>query len=232
MTPCVTLRIVADDGDKLEIVKARCSSCGGSRNHEVIATKTVDDSEEEIGYYGRTEYQIVRCQGCEDVRFRTSSINSEDLDEEGHSVETVQVYPDNLQRGRPANKELIGLPSAVGAMYREALGAFNAGAKVLAGGGLRAIVEAICKDRSIKGKNLQEKIDRLVGEGLLAKPQADLLHEERYLGNAALHELEAPADSDLTLGFEIIEALLITIYVLPAKAKRLQRNRLESKTEP
>ena len=38
-------------------------------------------------------------------------------------------------------------------MYREALAAFNAGATVLTGEGLRAIVEALCKD------TLQEKID-------------------------------------------------------------------------
>ena len=38
-------------------------------------------------------------------------------------------------------------------MYREALAAFNAGANVLTGGGLRAIVEALCKD------NLQKKIN-------------------------------------------------------------------------
>ena len=31
-------------------------------------------------------------------------------------------------------------------MYREALAAFNAGANVLTGGGLRAIVEALCKE--------------------------------------------------------------------------------------
>ena len=40
-------------------------------------------------------------------------------------------------------------------MYREALAAFNAGANVLTGGGLRAIVEALCKEND----NLQKKID-------------------------------------------------------------------------
>jgi hypothetical protein len=53
-------------------------------------------------------------------------------------------------------------------------------------------VEAICIDRKVSGQDLQKKIDDLVSKGLLEKPQVDLLHEERYIGNAALHEILPP----------------------------------------
>ncbi len=212
---------------KPTLVKAPCSSCGGERNHVVVSEHNTTSDPDEDGYYFETSHQIIRCQGCEDLRFREIYADEFDLDENDQPLEHVTIYPDQARKGRPFNKELgNGLPTNVVGMYKEALGAFNAGAKVLAGGGLRAIVEAICKDRAIAGINLQKKIDRLVEAGLLAQPQADLLHEERFIGNAALHELEAPPDDDLTIGFEIIEALLITIYVLPDKAKKLKDKRV------
>jgi len=93
------------------------------------------------------------------------------------------------------------------------------------GGGLRAIVEAICLDQSVGGGTLQAKIDDLVGKGLLAKPQAELLHEERYIGNAALHEMLSPSKRDVEDGLAIVEGLMNTIYTLPLRAARLREKR-------
>ena len=90
---------------------------------------------------------------------------------------------------------------------------------------MRAIVEALCQDKNVQGGNLQEKIDNLARQGFLATPQAELLHEERYLGNAALHEIVAPSKLDVQDGFDIIETLLTTIYILPDKADRLRAKR-------
>jgi hypothetical protein len=95
----------------------------------------------------------------------------------------------------------------------------------MAGGGLRAIVEAICKDRQVTGKNLETKIDELVKQGYLVKAQADLLHEERYIGNSALHEMKTPTKDDLEDGLKIVEGLMNTIYLLPFRAERLKSKR-------
>ncbi len=116
-------------------------------------------------------------------------------------------------------------PESVSRVYSETVAAFNGGALVLSGGGSRAIVEAICRDRKVSGKNLQEKIDDLVAKDLLAKPQADLLHEERYIGNAALYEILPPAKQEIEEGLEIVEGLMNAIYVLPLRAERLRKKR-------
>jgi hypothetical protein len=79
--------------------------------------------------------------------------------------------------------------------------------------------------RQITGRNLQDRIDGLVSAGLLAKPQADLLHEQRFIGNTALHELEAPSQLDLLDAVDIVETMLRTIYILPSKAERLRKRR-------
>jgi hypothetical protein len=136
----------------------------------------------------------------------------------------VSVYPERKDQRYKINDNLAKLP-VVGPIYAETVAAFSADCLILAGGGLRATVEAICKERKIGGKNLQEKIDALVSSQLLAKPQADLLHEERYIGNSALHEIERPSPSDVSIGLEIVEGLLNTIYILPTKAEELRKAR-------
>lgn len=61
---------------------------------------------------------------------------------------------------------------------------------------------------------------------LLAQPQAELLHEERYLGNAAVHEVEPPARKHIEDGLTIVETLLNTMYIAPASAQRLREGRM------
>jgi len=53
-----------------------------------------------------------------------------------------------------------------------------------------------------------------VKQNLLAQPQADLLHEERYLGNAAVHEVEPPSRKDVEDGLAIVEAQSRTVRLL------------------
>ena len=101
----------------------------------------------------------------------------------------------------------------------------NAGIRTLAAGGLRATVEAICLENGLTSGTLQKKIDELAGKNLLTASQAELLHEERYLGNAALHELETPAHHAIEDGLQIVEGLINTIYILPIKAARLRKAR-------
>ena len=86
------------------------------------------------------------------------------------------------------------------------------------------------KIKNVPGGNLQDKIDNLVSQGFLAAPQAELLHEERYLGNAAIHEIVAPSKLDVRDGFDIIDTLLTTIYILPEKARRLRLKRTRNST--
>lgn len=204
-------------------VQAPCSDCGGKdRKHEVIAEHEVGSSGD-ADYQWQTVYQICRCGGCGVVRFREASFSEDDP--EGQ----VRVFPENHgARYRPI--DVTKFPETIARIYRETVRALNAGAPTLTGGGLRAIVEALCKEQRVVGGNLMEKIDALVSAGLLAKPQAALLHEERYLGNSSLHELIAPEPDELAAGLEIVETLLSTIYILPAKAKDLQERRKNAKS--
>jgi hypothetical protein len=201
-----------------------CSSCGGNRrNHHVLKEYINRWGNEDI--QGESVYQICKCAGCNDIRFRIESSNSDDIDYRTGEAEIVEnVYPEAIESSR-LPIDTSRLPDSIARIYKETVIAFNAGALILAGGGLRATVEALCQDKNVPDGNLQSKIDNLAGQGFLAAPQADLLHEERYLGNAALHEIVAPSKLDVQDGFDIIDTLLTTIYILPDKAERLRLKR-------
>jgi hypothetical protein len=183
-------------------------------------------------------HRFVECMGCENTKYVISSLDVLLFDAE---EEILKVYPD--APGTPVRrKPTIGggdiryrrrgmlVPEPVWKMYMETIAALNANILTLAGGGLRAVVEAICLDKEIVEGNLQKKIGELSNQNLLTKAQADLLHEERYLGNAALHEMATPTQSDIEDGLGIVEGLINTIYIIPSKAKRL-KDRREAKSK-
>lgn len=204
----------------------KCTQCGGQeRNHEELFDHVVHEMSPDGDIQVWTHYKIVKCMGCNTVRFRESYFCTEDMDSHGESLECdIRTYE---RAGE--NKYLADikekLPSSIEKMYRETVQCFNAGANTLAGGGLRATVEAICLDQKAKGKDLNQRINALVATGVLAKVQADSLHEERYIGNMALHEMKTPDDQDILDGLAIVEGLIKTVYVLPVHADRLKGKR-------
>jgi hypothetical protein len=210
-------------------IRIPCDDCGGGpRNHDILREFTTVWEEEELGENGKSTYQICRCRGCDAVRFRRETWSTYEYDPQTNEPEVSEwVYPEAATSERESI-DVDLFPEAVSRIYLETVRAFNAGSAILTGGGLRAIVEAICIDQQVAGSNLQQKIDDLVKKGLLAKPQADLLHEERYIGNSALHEILPPAKRDLEDGLTIVEGLLNTIYTLPNRAKRLRQRRTKS----
>jgi hypothetical protein len=212
-----------------------CNECGGAdRKHRILFEKTNPISSLEEGWQYDEHHQLLECMGCESIRYRRYCIGDNNSGEYGErELYNIEVFPSAV--GNPAirpvrdfghDDELEPLvPENVVKMYRETILALNSGARTLAGGGLRATVEAICLAKEITAGTLQVKIDALVSQGLLTEAQANLLHEERYLGNAALHELATPSKSDIEDGLQIVEGLIQTIYVLPAKAGRLRAKR-------
>lgn len=213
--------------DKQETVRVPCAKCGGNTPHHAVLREYDDNwGCDKAQIYGTTSYQTLKCQGCESIRFRISETCSEDRDCETGEYEVFEkgLFPnESLSHRLPVDDRHF--PDDVSKIYQETIACFNAGALTLAGGGLRATVEAICIDRGVTNQNLQQKVDALVTQGYLASGQADLLHEERYLGNYALHEMRTPSKSDLEDGLKIIEGVMETIYVLPIRAERLRRRR-------
>jgi hypothetical protein len=160
-----------------------CAFCGRQRrNHRVLHKEQRHFLDEPGGFEVSREYhRLVECKGCEIVKYVISTLDLQSYDEyEGPEESKFIVYPDAPGTAvgcRAAiNKEDTMddsgddlIPETVWKMYRETVEALNANIRTLAGGGLRAVVEAICLDKKITAGNLQTKIEELAKEGLLTK---------------------------------------------------------------
>jgi hypothetical protein len=207
------------------IRKVVCKHCDTETNHKVCSSVKSCWGNEDI--QGVDIYEIICCSGCDQISFRIESSNSEDFepdpDDAGRCVylETEEIYPSRLM-GRTALKDIYSLPEKVRSIYKETHAALCMKLKILAGIGIRALVEAVCSEESAGGSNLEDKIDNLVEKDILSKKHAIILQKTRFIGNRAAHEIKAPTDTELDVVFDIVENLLETVYIIPKKAERLK----------
>ncbi len=213
------------DKTKNDVRKVVCSRCDTKTNHIVCSSVQLNWNFEEDDIQGSDIYEIIRCSGCDAISFRLSSSNSEDydIDEEGNFSysSSEEIFPNRIM-GRTALKEIYLLPDKIRSIYKETHAALCTKLKVLAGVGIRALVEAVCSEERAVGDNLEKKIDNLVLKGTLTASNSKVLHKTRILGNRVIHEVLAASDSELDVAFDIVENLLETVYIIPKKAERLK----------
>ena len=138
-----------------------------------------------------------------------------------------QYFPERSQTALVL-KPYSTLKPTLTAIYAEAITCYNVKAPILCAAGLRVLLEGICQDKKVKGKNLKAKIENL--RPLL--PNKNIirnLHHFRFMGNDAVHELEAPKPKELALAIGVIEDLLNFFYELDYKAFLLQLMRQNRK---
>jgi hypothetical protein len=202
--------------------KVLCGECKKVTNHNVIAEhKTSGDANDDEIHWWAT-YQIVQCMGCDDISFRRVSACTEDYDPNtGKIEESEALYPDRIS-GRTPMEDHDLFPVKTKRVYLETLKALNNQTPLLAAIGLRALIESICIEQKTKSKNLAKGIDELAAMGLLSTKQAEFLHNHRFMGNEAAHEIVAPKPEHLVVAIDIAETLLKTIYILPNKAETMK----------
>lgn len=148
-------------------------------------------------------WEIWQCRGCDGIVVR----NIEFVDDD----ELEEFYP-------PRSTELIKrqefnkMPQLLDSIYDEVVKAFNSKCYILCSAGLRALLEAICRDRNIESgpnasgtisRSLEGKINGL--KEIIPGNIVDNLHGLRFLGNKALHELDLPRTEDLALAIGVME---------------------------
>lgn len=142
------------------------------------------------------------------------------VDQDGDSIAEITFHPKRM-RGDLNPKGFLKLKPKLKQIYKEAITCFNSGSLLLCTAGLRALLEGVCEDKHIKGKNLHDKINNL--HPLLSnKNIVKNLHHFRFTGNQAVHRLESPTRSDTKLAIEVMEDLLNFLYELDYKASRLR----------
>lgn len=217
-------------------MKAFCTNCGRETNHKILQESIKNYSDEEVS--AQAIWQIIECNGCENVSFKEIWTNSEDIDpEDGHPIESIKLYPIRSEDYLPI-KNFYNVPFKVRSIYRELIDAYNNDLNILCSGGLRATIEGICNNEKIldgpveivkegttiikRSSDLRGKIGGLYEKGLLTKPHAETLHEHRFLGNEALHSLNQPSKEELKIAIEIVEHTLEALYELKEKVDDLK----------
>lgn len=201
-----------------------CAKCTGRTAHIVLASvhlegwETVDSNNT---FSWDETHQTIQCLGCKTISFRQRTSNSEayEHDENGNMVSEVteSLYPPRREGVTGLGNDKYVLPPIVKRIYDETLIALSNAQPVLAGIGLRALLDAVCKEKNAVGGTLHMQIDNLVSQAVLTPTSAAFLHKIRSLGNAAAHEAMPHTDSQLSLAMSVIEHLLQDVFILPQK---------------
>ena len=141
------------------------------------------------------------------------------------------------------------MPPVLRRIYSETVDCYNNDNLILCAAGVRALVDGLCmannvidgeverKDKSgnsrlKREKNLEGKINGLYEKRILTEINAKTLHELRFLGNTAIHELAVPYKGELALALSIAEHIFESIYEIPRKAEELRDKRLTKPHKP
>lgn len=195
-----------------------CNYCKVITNHVLHGSHHREEDDEIYeGWWDKSDYRFWVCAGCDSavLEERYTDISMAMTDEYEY-----RFFP-KPRFNHVHEKYFIKLPAKLKKIYRETIQAFNEEMYILTAAGLRALIEGICSDKQIKGKNLEEKINRM--NSLLPQNIVTNLHSFRFIGNEAVHELETPEARDLRLAIGVSEDLLNFLYELDYKSSQLPK---------
>jgi len=206
-----------------------CNRCKNETNHVLKGEHSRRFYEKEHGqlmFWEEVADRLWICAGCEQGTLEHCYTMDGYVDESGNQFYESTYYPKRTQQHIP-QKRFMKIPKKLDKLYAETVEAYNNGLNILCAAGLRALIEGICVDKNIRGKNLENKIDGL--NSILPENIVKNLHSFRFIGNEAIHELSAPNKGDLLLAIEVSQDLMNFIYELDYKASQLKTKKAEKK---
>lgn len=196
--------------------KDYCPNCQQITNHKCLFNVS-EGSDHDSDFHWEENYETIQCLGCENIQFRNRYYNEHmyTYTDEGDEVPySVSKYFPKTLTNHSLVKNIYHLPNKLRIVYIETIEALKNNCYLLAGVGLRAIIEAICLDQSISGRNLEVKINNLVRNKLITEKDGKRLHSIRFLGNDSVHEMDVPKEEKLRVALEIAEHLFKNLYLI------------------
>lgn len=205
--------------------KDYCPNCQTITNHKCLFNKN-EKSHYDDDFHWEENYDTIECLGCENIQFRKrysdeAMIRSvfDGQEEYVEQYDESKYYPKNIVKHKLL-KDLYQLPEKLRVIYIESIESLKNNCYLLAGVGLRAIIEAICLDMKIDGKNLEMKINNLLMKKLITEKDGNRLHSIRFLGNDSVHEMDVPSEEKLGIALDIVEHLIKNLYLVDIDAKK------------
>jgi len=201
-----------------------CNSCRRLTNHKLALSHDYDHraEEESLELYG--QFRLWFCAGCDTCtleNYYTADYMYSQASDGEFSQEHCSIYHPKPAVGFRPNKQFHKLPPKLAKLYDEVIHAHNDNLHILCSAGVRGLIEGICADKKISGRNLEKKIDGMTA--VLPASIVENLHGFRFIGNDAVHELEAPTEFTLTLALDVVEDILNFLYALDYKVDLLEK---------
>jgi predicted RNA-binding protein Jag len=214
-----TAEIKVEDSKRKTII-AVCEECGRETVHTVLTDVSSQDQSPDGDIHVWDNYRTIMCRGCQTLSFCREAGSSEDIGRDGTPITTTTLFPSRIARRSPL-ADLYHLPSELRQVYQETRSALMNDLPILAGIGIRAIVETVCNEKRCSSQNLKGKIQQLVDAGIITGVDGEILHSLRFMGNEAAHKAKTHKQNELNVAFDVAEHLLDSVYLLPKRAKHL-----------
>lgn len=213
-----------------------CSDCERDTNQVIVCGISNEETYPEyleknefIDVTAKNSFNVICCLGCDTYSFLRTTSYSNMLDDNNKPLVLAFPYPDEEFESNEyaelflQKKEVNTLPPIVKALYNEVAVAFEHRTSILAGMGLRSLIEALCLQRNITGNNLKVKIENLYKEGYISKNEMPILQRLREMGNTTVHQIKKPSFIVLSNALSIINHTLKTIYIIPKMDKKISK---------
>lgn len=214
--------------------KIFCNKCNVQTIHKCLSSisriSRNDPYEAPTFYY---DYETLICAGCETISFRSRYTHSEMVDirlndnpydKHNDTIET-QVYEDTYfpehRKTNPKILESNTIPKLIKELYSETLSLVSKKMFRFAALGLRIIIEELSKHLGAKEYNLKNKIEGLLKTNKISESEKEVLVTLKDFGNDAAHKNLIQPEVILQSSIEIVESLLIKIFVFNEQKNNL-----------
>lgn len=181
-----------------KIERVHCNQCLQQTRHEVIATRVVNEINEEGSW--QVTYTMLQCRGCETIILRRYLLSYD------NGVDETDYFPPPISRKIP--RWIRDLPVDFQSLIREIYTALHADSRRLALMGTRSLVDLFINATIGDIGGFQKKLEKLVEDGYLGEKNKEILEVALDAGHAATHRAHNPTAEDVNLVFDIVENLI------------------------
>ncbi len=164
-------------------------------------------------------YEVLECQGCNNVVFRRRSC-PEDFEDDPFYEEDEHYYPPVISRALPRWRRR--LPGEIKAVMEEVYKALDAEGCRLAMMGTRAVLDMAILDKFGDLGTFARKLTVMEKKGFLSTVNKEFVVAALEAGHAAAHRGHEPTARQVNQVIDIIEHLLQAIYALGPAAHELR----------
>ena len=196
------------------VERIHCNNCACETKHERKHQITHEDTthlydeesgEVEVDTWRLVENELFECRGCEEVTLRRSersmAIHPDEV--------SVTYFPPRVWRRLPEWLTQVDDADVKG-LVNEVYAALQADSRRLAMMGCRAILDRMMVKAVGDVGSFEEKLDKMVAQQLLSKPDRDALDAAIDAGSASAHRGGSPAG--------LVEARTSTVHGLERDA--------------